>query len=176
MLKHISSLKGQAAKLSGLREAYFGTLLRGVNQTLTGMEKGGSRHGLDHIVRFVESFQVRFPVAQCVNSKAGKPVARCEACLPKPHLTPRALWSLLSFSLQACAWRMQDESGMWLVFHDEGTSVHSLMYAPAIAGPHHTPPHASHAGETFCLHCHTEDSPKCGCIFNPPLAALTRTA
>ena len=59
MLKHISSLKGQAAKLSGLREAYFGTLLQGVNQTFTSMEQGGSRDGLDHIVRFVESFQVR---------------------------------------------------------------------------------------------------------------------
>ncbi len=59
MLKHISSLKGQAAKLSGLREAYFGTLLQGVNQTLTSIEQGASRDGLDHIVRFVESFQVR---------------------------------------------------------------------------------------------------------------------
>lgn len=42
---------------------------------------------------------------------------------------------------------VQDESGMWLVFHDEGTSLHSLMYSPAIAGPHHTPPHASQAGK-----------------------------
>ena len=36
---------------------------------------------------------------------------------------------------------------MWLVFRDEGASLHNLMYAPAIAGPHHTPPHASHGDE-----------------------------
>lgn len=58
MLKHISSLKGQAAKLSGLREAYFGTLLNRANQTAVGMQQKMSREGLDHIVRFVESFQV----------------------------------------------------------------------------------------------------------------------
>ena len=54
---------------------------------------------------------------------------------------------------------------MWLVFRDEGTSLHSLMYAPAIAGPHHTPPHASHAGETFCLCCHAKDSQICHATF-----------
>ena len=33
---------------------------------------------------------------------------------------------------------MQDESGLWLVFCDEGTSLHTLMYSPAILGPHDT--------------------------------------
>ena len=68
MLKHISSLKGQAAKLSGLREAYFGALLQGVNQTLTSREQAASRDGLDHIVRFVESFQVRGPCPNALKS------------------------------------------------------------------------------------------------------------
>ena len=29
----------------------------------------------------------------------------------------------------------------------KGRRLHSLMYSPAIAGPHHTPPHASQAGK-----------------------------
>ena len=58
MLKHISTLKGQTATLSGLREAYFGALLHRANQTVTGAQQGMLREGLDHIVRFVESFQV----------------------------------------------------------------------------------------------------------------------
>ena len=33
---------------------------------------------------------------------------------------------------------MQDELGLWLVFRDEGTSLHTLMYSPAISGPHDT--------------------------------------
>ena len=59
VLKHISSLKGQAAKLSGLREAYFGVLLHRANHTAIGMQQSIAREGFDHIVRFVESFQVR---------------------------------------------------------------------------------------------------------------------
>ena len=58
MLKHISTLKGQTATLSGLREAYFGSLLHRANQTMIGTQQVVFREGLDHIVRFVESFQV----------------------------------------------------------------------------------------------------------------------
>lgn len=58
MLKHISDRKGEGAKLSGLREAYFGRLLQQIKQTVTGREGSTSRNGFDHLVRFVESFQV----------------------------------------------------------------------------------------------------------------------
>ena len=34
---------------------------------------------------------------------------------------------------------MQDGLGLWLVFRDEGTSLHALMYSPAILGPHDNP-------------------------------------
>ena len=46
---------------------------------------------------------------------------------------------------------MQDELGLWLVFCDEGTSLHTLMYSPAISGPHDTSqgsPHAKDAPES----------------------------
>ena len=33
---------------------------------------------------------------------------------------------------------MQDKLGLWLVFRDEGTSLHTLIYSPAISGPHDT--------------------------------------
>ena len=32
----------------------------------------------------------------------------------------------------------QDELGLWLVFCDEGISLHTLMYSPAISGRHDT--------------------------------------
>ena len=44
-----------------------------------------------------------------------------------------------------CAACMQDMAGLWLVFHDEGSSLHSLMYSPAIAGPAHPTPNTQHA-------------------------------
>lgn len=47
----------------------------------------------------------------------------------------------LHVSVMLC---MQDESGLWLVFYDEGTSLHSLMYSPAIVEPHHTGDPPSH--------------------------------
>jgi hypothetical protein len=58
VLKHISSHKGRRARLSGLREAYFGTLLQQLNQTVSGAQAGASEDGVDRLVRFVESFQV----------------------------------------------------------------------------------------------------------------------
>ena len=58
VLKHISSHKGRRAHLSGLREAYFGTLLQQPNQTVSSAQEGASEDGIDHLVRFVESFQV----------------------------------------------------------------------------------------------------------------------
>ena len=58
VLKHISSRKGERARRSGRREAYFGARLQ-LNRTLTAPENGASSDGLDHIVRFVESFEVR---------------------------------------------------------------------------------------------------------------------
>jgi len=61
VLKHISNRKGDSAKLSGLREAYFGALLHRVNQTVSSLQQGTSRDGLEHLVRFVESFQVITP-------------------------------------------------------------------------------------------------------------------
>ena len=59
MLKHISSRKGERAKRSGRREAYFGARLQ-LNRTLTTLNPKDSacRDGLDHLVRFVESFEV----------------------------------------------------------------------------------------------------------------------
>ena len=42
---------------------------------------------------------------------------------------------------------MQDELGLWLVFRDEGTSLHTLMYSPAISGPHDTSQGSPHAKE-----------------------------
>ncbi len=61
VLKHISNRKGDSAKLSGFREAYFGALLHRVNQTVSSLQQGTSRDGLEHLVRFVESFQVITP-------------------------------------------------------------------------------------------------------------------
>ena len=58
MLKHISSRKGEQAKRSGRREAYFGARLQ-LNHTLTAPENSASSDGLNHLVRFVESFEVR---------------------------------------------------------------------------------------------------------------------
>ena len=58
VLKHISSHKGRRARLSGLREAYFGTLLQQPNQTVSSAQEGASEDGIGHLVRFVESFQV----------------------------------------------------------------------------------------------------------------------
>ena len=57
MLKHISSRKGKRAKRSGRREAYFGARLQ-PNRTLEAPKDGASSNGLDHLVRFVESFEV----------------------------------------------------------------------------------------------------------------------
>ena len=57
MLKHISSRKGEQARRSGRREAYFGARLQ-LNRTLTTPEHNASSAGLDHLVRFVESFEV----------------------------------------------------------------------------------------------------------------------
>ena len=57
VLKHISSRKGERAERSGRREAYFGARLQ-LSRTLTAPEGGASTEGLDHLVRFVESFEV----------------------------------------------------------------------------------------------------------------------
>ena len=55
MLKRIPSEKGKDGRLSGLREAYFGVLFKSEAH----MEAAISlQNGLDHIVRFVESFEV----------------------------------------------------------------------------------------------------------------------
>lgn len=64
VLKRIMIAKGHRAHLSGLREAYFGQLLRG--QPLA-----ASQHvedGQDHIVRFVEAFEVCLPAAHAHHS------------------------------------------------------------------------------------------------------------
>ena len=58
VLKHISSRKGERARRSGRREAYFGARLQ-LNRTLIGSEDSASSDGLEHLVRFVESFEVR---------------------------------------------------------------------------------------------------------------------
>lgn len=42
---------------------------------------------------------------------------------------------------------LQSGADMWLVFHDEGTSLHALMYSPKAPGPPvvpETPPTATH--------------------------------
>ena len=51
VLKHISSRKGEQAKRSGRREAYFGARLQ-PNRTVTAPETSASSDGLDHLVRF----------------------------------------------------------------------------------------------------------------------------
>ena len=61
MLKHISSRKGERARRSGHREAYFGARLQ-LSRTLMTPEDTACRDGLDHLVRFVESFEVGSPV------------------------------------------------------------------------------------------------------------------
>jgi hypothetical protein len=68
VLKHISSHKGSTARLSGLREAYFGTLLQQLNQTVASAQEGASEDGADHLVRFVESFQVDCTMRKSLNS------------------------------------------------------------------------------------------------------------
>ena len=57
VLKHISSRKGERARRSGRREAYFGARLQ-LNRTIKAPENSASSNGLDHLVRFVESFEV----------------------------------------------------------------------------------------------------------------------
>lgn len=47
---------------------------------------------------------------------------------------------------------LQSGADMWLVFHDEGTSLHALMYSPKAPGPPvvpGTPPAAAHGEGTL---------------------------
>ncbi|KAK9815399.1 hypothetical protein WJX72_003040 [[Myrmecia] bisecta] len=86
VMKRMMTEHGEDVRLSGLREAYFGNLLRQpphLQATGPGAapdQQAGS--GYDHLVRFMESFE------------AG--------------------------------------TDLWLVFRDEGTSLHSLMYSSTL--------------------------------------------
>ena len=60
-----ADVRSEAVHLSGLREAYFGGLL--CNQSAT-VQAAMHPHGCQHIVRFVESFQV-LPSVRCLSAE-----------------------------------------------------------------------------------------------------------
>ena len=57
ILKRVLAERGEAVRLSGLREAYFGRLFAASPATAP----APAILGHDHLVRFVESFQVSMP-------------------------------------------------------------------------------------------------------------------
>ena len=112
VLKHILTSKKPEAHLSGLREAYFGNLLQGKQQAQIVQSPDS---GQDHIVRFVEVLEV------CAGFSH-----------PPWHYTSLNLESAAEIYMPALcrmySVALQDDSDLWLVFCDEGISLHSLMY------------------------------------------------
>ncbi|PNH02892.1 hypothetical protein TSOC_011092 [Tetrabaena socialis] len=127
---------GDGVLLSGLREAYFGGLMRRLRGALTVGGRGEER-GFDHLVDFVESFEA-LPEPDGGSGSTGggsgggggggggAPAATGQ---PGPSATPEAGGPADS-GVSEPEPRPEPAPDLWLVFGDAGRSLHDLIYSP----------------------------------------------